>query len=201
MSKLFITSDYHLGHNNIIKYCNRPFKNVDDMNWTIIKNYNNVVKQDDLCYNLGDVIFTGGTEYGKEKFNYYLRHLNGRHVIIKGNHEKSNKIVDEIQSASMFKCGLKWYLVHDPINSKIEYDVNLVGHVHNAWLISELHEKNKVSLIINCCVDMWKFRPVPFTKLFELYQQWKAGKVKAQVYDKKEVQKFRHEKKSSRVKK
>jgi calcineurin-like phosphoesterase family protein len=92
-------------------------------------------------------------------------------------------------------------LVHDPINSKIEYDVILCGHVHGSWLVTELHEKNKVSLIINCGVDMWKFRPVPFTKLFELYQQWKAGKVKAQVYDRKEIQKFRHEKKSSKNRK
>jgi len=39
--KFWFTSDYHLGHANIIKYCNRPFKGIDQMNSTIIRNDGN----------------------------------------------------------------------------------------------------------------------------------------------------------------
>ena len=50
MSKVWITSDSHFSHVNIIKYCNRPFDNVETMNETIIKNWNNAVSKDDLVF-------------------------------------------------------------------------------------------------------------------------------------------------------
>lgn len=45
--RLFFTSDTHFNHTNILRYCNRPFKTVGQMNETIITNWNNVVGPDD----------------------------------------------------------------------------------------------------------------------------------------------------------
>lgn len=45
--RLFLTSDTHFNHTNILRYCNRPFKTVGQMNETIITNWNNVVGPDD----------------------------------------------------------------------------------------------------------------------------------------------------------
>ena len=53
-SKVFFTSDTHFYHGNIIRFCNRPFKDVDMMNETIISNWNNTVGQDDIVFHLGD---------------------------------------------------------------------------------------------------------------------------------------------------
>ena len=41
--KLWFTSDTHFCHENIIRYCNRPFKNVEEMNVLVLElnNYNN----------------------------------------------------------------------------------------------------------------------------------------------------------------
>ena len=47
-SKVFFTSDTHFYHGNIIRFCNRPFKDVEMMNETIISNWNNTVSQDDI---------------------------------------------------------------------------------------------------------------------------------------------------------
>ena len=47
-SKVFFTSDTHFYHGNIIRFCNRPFKDVEMMNETIISNWNNTVGQDDI---------------------------------------------------------------------------------------------------------------------------------------------------------
>ena len=56
---------------NIIEYCNRPFKDTNEMNEYIIQKWNSVVKENDIVYHLGDVGF-GTTEMLKElvrKFN------------------------------------------------------------------------------------------------------------------------------------
>lgn len=53
-SKVYFTSDTHFYHSNIIDFCKRPFKNVEDMNETLIENWNRVVGQDDIVFHLGD---------------------------------------------------------------------------------------------------------------------------------------------------
>ena len=52
MSQLFFTSDHHFGHANIIKFCNRPFKDVQEMNETLIERWNKKVKPKDHVYHL-----------------------------------------------------------------------------------------------------------------------------------------------------
>ena len=83
---LFFTADLHIGHANILKYCpeTRPFANVDEMNATIAKNWNAVVKGGDTVYLVGDVMF-GAFDAGMEVLNA----LNGRIHLIVGNHDQS----------------------------------------------------------------------------------------------------------------
>ena len=53
--KFFVISDTHFNHENIIRYCNRPFKNATEMNEIIIKNWNEIVTNNDIVIHLGDV--------------------------------------------------------------------------------------------------------------------------------------------------
>jgi len=97
----FFASDYHLSHNNVIKYDNRPFVDVSEMNETIINNHNSVVKQDDNFYFLGD--FSFGSLASAE---LYLQRLNGNKFFIKGNHDKRD-IIKLYQKYGIYLGGLE----------------------------------------------------------------------------------------------
>ena len=79
---IWVTSDTHFNHANIIKYCNRPFSSVEEMNETIIANWNKVVSERDIVYHLGD--FALGD---KSLIPNILRRLNGCIKVIMGNHD------------------------------------------------------------------------------------------------------------------
>jgi calcineurin-like phosphoesterase family protein len=83
MSNLFFTSDTHWGHTNIIKYSQRPFENVVDMNFKLIQYWNAVVGPKDTVWHLGDFAFMQFPQ-----FKNVLRQLNGSINFIFGNHDK-----------------------------------------------------------------------------------------------------------------
>lgn len=68
--KVFFTSDTHFGHSNIIKYCNRPFKDKDEMNETLISNWNKVVPEDGIVIHCGDFAFAGGDKANIRAFKW-----------------------------------------------------------------------------------------------------------------------------------
>lgn len=85
MSRTWFTSDLHLGHENIIRYCNRPFESARQMDAAIIANWNAVVRPDDDVYVVGDFVH-GGDRSAQS----YLSELLGRKHLIPGNHDKNN---------------------------------------------------------------------------------------------------------------
>ena len=86
---IWVTSDLHFNHKNILVYCNesRPFDSIDEMNETIINNWNSVVRPDDIVYVLGDLCM-GQAELVPE----YVNRLNGKIVLVIGNHDTEKKI-------------------------------------------------------------------------------------------------------------
>lgn len=82
MPNTFVCADLHFFHKNIIRYENRPFSDVEDMNRQLIQNWNRVVKKEDIVYVLGDVSFAG-TKATRE----IVTQLNGRKMLIMGNHD------------------------------------------------------------------------------------------------------------------
>jgi calcineurin-like phosphoesterase family protein len=81
---IWFTSDTHFGHENILKYCNRPYKTIEEMNEGLISNWNEVVKKDDTIYHLGDFAMMRNPDL-------ILRRLNGFKHLILGNHDKKNR--------------------------------------------------------------------------------------------------------------
>lgn len=80
--KIFIIGDPHFWHRAIIKYCNRPFATVEEMNETLIKNWNSVIGKQDIVYILGDFALCG-----KDRIIEITQKLNGRKRLVLGNHD------------------------------------------------------------------------------------------------------------------
>lgn len=180
--KRWMCSDYHFFHSNIIKYCNRPFKDVYEMNEVIIKKHNERVKSNDEVFFLGDFGFFAsrnrafrgeGEPYNPEDI---LKKMNGHWVFCRGNHDKpSNKFKIKTKEIILEIAKMDIQLIHNPKFAKIEYPLILSGHVHNSWKVKELYYLGKKSLIINCSVDVWNFYPVSWDEIQGIYLKWKKG--------------------------
>ena len=97
-SNVFFTSDTHFRHDNIIRFCQRPFENVEEMNEKLIENWNAKVPEDGLVFHLGD--FAWG---GYQDWKTVRERLNGGIVLIKGNHDFKNGPQNEFEASRLFK--------------------------------------------------------------------------------------------------
>lgn len=114
---IFFTSDEHFDHKNIIASCNRPFLSIEEMNITMIKNWNNVVGKNDLVFVLGDFCWTQESRWIK-----ILTQLNGTKILIRGNHDKRRYIPEN-----------EFYLVYDGFLN-IQIDTQLITICHYPML-------------------------------------------------------------------
>ncbi|MDE5592940.1 MAG: metallophosphoesterase family protein [Clostridiales bacterium] len=78
---IYFTSDLHLGHKNCIDFCARPFASVDEMDEALISGWNNRVKNDDTVYIVGDLVWESSDPLK------YVTRLNGKKILIIGNHD------------------------------------------------------------------------------------------------------------------
>lgn len=85
--KTFFTSDLHFGHNNIIIYDKRPFDSVEDMDQELVRRWNSKVGTEDMVYVLGDMFLPIHKEY----VCGILETLNGKIILVKGNHDRFAK--------------------------------------------------------------------------------------------------------------
>ena len=133
--KVYFTADTHFNHANIIKFCDRPFNDVEQMNETLINNWNGIVSKDDTVFHLGDFCLGGAAEWTK-----LLDRLNGKIYLILGNHDLKNIRQGFIQlfehvSMQMFITvdKQKMYLSHYPFlcfEGGYKEVWQLFGHVH-----------------------------------------------------------------------
>ena len=152
--KLYVTSDTHFNHKNIIKYCNRPFNDVYEMNETLINNWNSVVTPEDIIYHLGDFGF--GT---KEELQEIFDRLNGYKYLIMGNHDRKSKTYYQgLGFIKVYKTKYeldKYVLSHYPIIVP-DNKINIFGHIHNKEIDEEFNDENHICI----CPEKTDYKPV-----------------------------------------
>ena len=170
---IWFWSDTHLGHWNIVKYANRPFKSLEEMDNTIIKNFNERVGEDDLVFFLGDFCMKTSSEASdapKKAFDYYRNQLKCKNIIfIKGNHDGHNNVKSPIESLIIQHGGKRIYVTHDPKYAKEDFFFNFCGHVHEKYQFKKLGKK---SIICNLSVEVWSYRPVDYNEIYSAYSKW-----------------------------
>ena len=158
---IYFTSDNHFSHTNILKYCNRPFNNVKEMNEVMIERWNSRVQPQDIVYHLGDLSFLNskGLLQLKQTLNGDIRLLRGNHDRSVTAHIKQGFVV--ITSGYHTIEGSKFKLSHYPKKARKVW--NLHGHVH----CSE-YNKNPVSFTgkqINVNVEFWDYFPISLDRI------------------------------------
>lgn len=130
----YYISDLHFNHKNILKFDNRPWNNVEDMDKAMIFNWNETVNEDDTVYILGDFVWKTG------KVADYCKQLKGHKILILGNHDSltgpDKRFFDGIYDYLEIKDnGFTVIMSHYPMLSYnkdyLDTSVHLFGHVHN----------------------------------------------------------------------
>lgn len=163
---IHFVSDTHFGHHNIIKYCDRPWDTVDEMNEGLIDNWNNVVKPDDDVYHLGDFCM-GGT-----RPRDWLRRLNGRVHLIRGNHDPHVKDQGFASVQDYLELRVKGYrriiLLHFPMlrwNASHKGTWHLFGHVHGKLTTKFDRLTLEDSLAMDAGVDCHDYYPISIERV------------------------------------
>lgn len=136
--RLWLTSDTHFNHANILKYCDRPFRDVDHMNWTMVANWNNLVEAEDWVIHCGDVAMGRWPDARSP-----LSALVGHKVLLRGNHDGSKFVAlyRELGWHVMESLSIGDVLMqHHPIEEDVKFDHTLVVHGHShGGLVKERH--------------------------------------------------------------
>jgi calcineurin-like phosphoesterase family protein len=174
MGKIFFTSDLHLNHENIIRYCHRPFLNLEEMDKTLIDNFNATVSNDDTCYILGDFCLGDNADVASN----FMNQLNGTKYLIRGNHDtdsKMNRYVENCKNLTvagyvyMLKADNKhnFYVSHYPALVSNTTDGqykkflwNLHGHLHSKTAIW-----NSEIACYDVGVDAHNYKPVSLEEI------------------------------------
>ena len=173
MSNIYLISDTHFAHKNIMKYENRPFKDLIDMREKLILNWNMLVKPEDTVIHLGDFGMCN-----KDAASEILSRLNGHKILIKGNHDSHG---DQWFLDAGFEEVHKYLVLHEkdktilcthqpykiPEELKNKYDLHLYGHVHGKGNEPGLYPtvaRNGACM----CVERWDYKPVLLDEVIDL---------------------------------
>jgi calcineurin-like phosphoesterase family protein len=148
---VYLTADTHFNHTNIIKYCHRPFKTIEEMNDTLVINWNRVVKINDMVIFLGDLGF-------KDNGNIWVSKLNGNKLLIRGNHDKSGK------PNTVFEYNNEIFLLTHRMIPMTDRNIwNIHGHSHDKGI---LVDKENKSMCVS--TELTGYTPIDIDKLLSM---------------------------------
>ena len=171
---IYFTSDLHIGHNKDFLWKARGFSSIEQHDTAILNNWNRVVEDEDTVYILGD-LFLGGN---KTEFNRIFSQLKGHKILIRGNHDTTNKIKMYVEEYNIEDKGYadifiykkhRFYLSHYPTftanydDNKRQPLINLFGHTHQKINFFDVNNP----YMYHVGVDSHLFTPVSIDEIIE----------------------------------
>jgi calcineurin-like phosphoesterase family protein len=157
--KLKFWSDPHFGHQNIIKYSDRPFNTAAEMDVRMINNYVNGVKEDDIVIWVGDVAMRNPTRINDE----ILSLLPGYKILIRGNHDfdyhDKTPIQYNFDEIHLIKTVRNFAISHHPWWDIPTGWFQIHGHIHNKKTENPRH--------INVSVEHLNYTPKSFQDILD----------------------------------
>jgi calcineurin-like phosphoesterase family protein len=152
---IYIWSDLHWGHGNVIRYCERPFKDVEEMNEALLHAWKSTVRNGDTIINFGDV----SLKLSKEYLATAIHRLPGYKILVMGNHDRKKPVswwldagFNEVYPHPVVYEG-KYILSHAIVDIfKGSRFINIHGHTHNL--------ESGISNCINASVEMTGYKLV-----------------------------------------
>ena len=178
--KMFFTSDTHFLHENIIKYCKRPFKSIEENDAELIHRWNEKVPEDGIVFHLGDVAFGD-----PDKVDEILKQLNGKIYLVIGNHDwrrivNQHKWRFELMTQQInMKIGKRHVILnHYPMLAYagawrgVDASYQLFGHVHTSPYTDEGLDQQRMKYLFttqyDVGVDNNNFTPVSWKEVDQI---------------------------------
>lgn len=167
MGKTFLIADLHFGDEGIIRYENRPFGSVEEMDRTLIGNWNRTVSEEDTVFVLGDF-----SRYGEDEDRKLLSELKGHKILILGNHDR-HRSCEKWRELGFDEC-VEWPVIykeffifsHEPVylNKNMPY-ANFFGHVHGNPMYATVSRQSYC-----LSVERIGYKPITFEEAWEQCQ-------------------------------
>lgn len=173
----YYVADLHFGHRNILSLCNRPFQTVEQMDQTLISNWNSTVSDQDEVYIVGDLF------YRSTQVETILKQLKGKKILIVGNHDI--QWINDDLITKYFSSVHQWleitdqhqrvFLAHYPMLSYPKQSTTYMihGHIHTDTLLDYWPVLLKRERVLNTGVDINHFKPVTLNELIKNNHQYK----------------------------
>lgn len=152
---IFYIADMHFGHENVIRFDNRPFADANEMDKYMLSYWNMRVTKNDTVYILGDAFWKN-----EEQSIKIINQLKGRKILIKGNHDKVvgqlKQYYDDITDYAEISDNKRFVVLsHYPMifyKNQHRGAIMLYGHVHNTkeWDMVEKWKQEQQKAGIPC---------------------------------------------------
>lgn len=176
----YYIADTHFGHENVIRFDERPFSSVDEMDRYLIDAWNSRVQKEDEVYIVGDFVYRAS-----HSIEYYAKQLKGQKYLILGNHDKLQPSdekyfvgIDKMKHISDVYKGINHQicLCHFPLaewNGYYKGHYHIYAHIHNHTNDTYQIMKNRNhALNAGCMIN--NYMPVTFSELIrnnEIFKQ------------------------------
>ena len=166
--RVFCIADTHFGHQKIIEYCRPQYADTDEMDQDLVYRWNQVVRQQDIVYHMGDVALVGSSDERQRYVLDLLCQLHGEIRLVGGNHDNTwiAEAFDAFYGVRERKRCLMSHIPIHPAQLEDRFKLNIHGHLHDKEVTCPFHLDPRMQVTdrryVCVSVEHTDYAPRPF---------------------------------------